>query len=113
MGVVKSPDYQFLYGSDPLSPNEIDDRRLNPSNPDNSVKSVRFFPSPDFSDNNNNTKPKQRRHEIEIQHANQPNEFFQTTRTRNDYNEMKKTILKNRQFGTNYSNNNRHMDKYR
>lgn len=102
MGVVKSAEYQSLYGSDPLSPNKKDDRRSNLDDPDNSVKRVKFFPSPDFSDNNNNSKPKQRKHHIEIQHANEPNEFFQTTRTRNEYNEMKKTILKNRQFGTQY-----------
>lgn len=68
------------------------------SNLDNSVKRVKFLPSPRFSDNQNDFKPKQHKHQIEIQHVNQPNEFFQTTRTWNDYIEMKRTILKNRQF---------------
>lgn len=108
MSVIESPEYQSLYGSDPFSPNETVDRRLNVNDPDNSVKRVKFFPSPDFSDNKN-PKPKQRKHDIEIQHAYQPNEFFQTTRTRNDYNEMKKMILKRRQFGTD-NNYNRQMN---
>lgn len=107
IGVINSPEYQSLHGSNPLSPNKINDSRSNPSNLDKSVKRVKFFPFPDFNDNNN-PKPKQRKHEIELQHANQPNEFFQKTRTKNDYKEMKKTILINRQFRTDYNNNNRH-----
>lgn len=82
--VVNSPKYRSLYGDDPIHANR------NGIPIKNSIKKVKFYPSPDFA----HDAAQKQTNLIHLDHASN-----QTERARNEYNELKSNFyLKSRQL---------------